>query len=185
MADLFVAGTETTATTIRWAIMYLLNNMDIQKKMHKEIEDVIGSGRPPCMSDKPNLPYCEAVILESLRLGNVVPYALPHKASDDIVYKGFTIPKDSIILPSLDSVAFDENLFPDAQSFKPERFIDENGRLCGQDKVLSFSLGRLILIKIPFRLFFFFHFCIFNIVMEFNSNLDETYKNLQYEGSSK
>lgn len=185
MADLFVAGTETTATTIRWAIMYLLNNMDIQKKMHKEIEDVIGSGRPPCMSDKPNLPYCEAVILESLRLGNVVPYALPHKASDDIVYKGFTIPKDSIILPSLDSVAFDENLFPDAHSFKPERFIDENGRLCGQDKVLSFSLGRLILIKIPFRLFFFFHFCIFNIVMEFNSNLDETYKNLQYEGSSK
>ncbi|XP_063420227.1 cytochrome P450 2C31-like [Mytilus trossulus] len=144
MADLFVAGTETTATTIRWAIMYLLNNMDIQKKMHKEIEDVIGSGRPPCMSDKPNLPYCEAVILESLRLGNVVPYALPHKASDDIVYKGFTIPKDSIILPSLDSVAFDENLFPDAHSFKPERFIDENGRLCGQDKVLSFSLGRRV-----------------------------------------
>jgi cytochrome P450 len=61
IGDLFAAGTETTATTIRWAIVYLLNNMDIQNKMRKEIDEVVGSGRHPTMSDKPNLPYCEAV----------------------------------------------------------------------------------------------------------------------------
>jgi cytochrome P450 len=45
IGDLFAAGTETTATTIRWAIVYLLNNMDIQNKMRKEIDEVVGSGR--------------------------------------------------------------------------------------------------------------------------------------------
>jgi hypothetical protein len=43
-------------------MLYLMNNMDIQRKMKKEIEDVVGYGRLPCLSDKPNIPYCEAVI---------------------------------------------------------------------------------------------------------------------------
>lgn len=141
LADLFVAGTETTATTIRWALLYLMNDIDIQNKMWKEIDNVVGCSRLPKMSDKPNLPYCEAVIHESLRLGNIVPYALPHKVSEDIYYKGYKIPKNAVIIPSLDSVVYDEQLFPDSHSFKPERFIDEHGKLCGQDKVLTFSLG--------------------------------------------
>jgi cytochrome P450 len=142
IGDLFAAGTETTATTIRWAIVYLLNNMDIQNKMRKEIDEVVGSGRHPTMSDKPNLPYCEAVILETLRLGNIIPFSLPHNVSEDIHYKGYTIPKNSVLFPSLDSVVFDEQLFPDCHVFKPERFIDSNGKLCGQEKVLTFSLGK-------------------------------------------
>ncbi|CAG2253589.1 unnamed protein product [Mytilus edulis] len=144
IGDLFAAGTETTATTIRWALMYLLNNMDIQHKMWKEINENVGSGRLPSLSDKPNLPYCEAVILESLRLGNIVPFSLPHTVSEDIYYKGMKIPKDSVIFPSLDSVVYDDSLFPNSHIFNPERFIDENGKLCGQEKILTFSLGRRV-----------------------------------------
>lgn len=147
MADLFVAGTETTATTIRWAILYLINNPDIQNKMLSEIEENVGCGRMPCMSDRCKLPYCEAFILETLRLGNVVPFALPHKASEEIVYKGITIPKDSILIPSLDSIVYDEQLFPDAKMFKPERFLDQNGKVCGQEKVPSFSLGKFLNVR--------------------------------------
>jgi hypothetical protein len=46
--------------------------------MWKEIDNVVGVGRLPSLSDRPNLPYCEAVILESLRLGNIIPLSLPH-----------------------------------------------------------------------------------------------------------
>jgi cytochrome P450 family 2 subfamily J len=46
--------------------------------MHKEIEDVVGHGRLPNMSDKPRLPYSEAVVHETLRLGNIVPFGVPY-----------------------------------------------------------------------------------------------------------
>jgi cytochrome P450 len=141
MGDLFGAGTETSTSAFRWAVVYLINNIDVQRKMRKEIDDVVGFGRLPSMSDKPNLPYCEAVVQETLRLGNVVPFSLPHHVSEDINFNGYIIPKNAVLLPSLDSVAFDEHLFPDCSTFKPERFIDENGKLCGQEKILSFSLG--------------------------------------------
>lgn len=144
MGDLFGAGTETTTSAFRWAVVYLINNIDVQQKMRKEIDDVVGFGRFPSMSDKPNLPYCEAVVQETLRLGNVVPFSLPHHVSEDIDFNGYTIPKNAVLLPSLDSVVFDEHLFPDCCTFKPERFIDGNGKFCGQEKILSFSLGRRV-----------------------------------------
>ena len=115
--------------------------MDIQRKMWKDIDDVVGCGRLPQMSDKPNLPYCEAVVLESLRLGNIFPLSLPHMASEDIFYKGYKIPKGAVLIPCLDSVAYDESLFPDNDEFKPERWIDNDNKVFGHDKSLTFSLG--------------------------------------------
>lgn len=136
-----------------------MNNMDIQRKMKKEIEDVVGDGRLPCLSDKPNLPYCEAVMHESLRLGNIVPFAIPHYVTNDIFHKGYKIPKNSVIIPSLDSVAYDEKLFPDSHVFNPERFLDANGKVCGQDKVLTFSLGELYIIPLSTSLLYVLRSC--------------------------
>ena len=118
-----------------------MHNDDIQQKMWDEIDRVVGSGRYPSVADKPNLPYCEAVMFESLRLGNVLPFSVPHKATDDISYKGMVIPKDSIVMPCLYSVALDETLFPDSHTFRPERFLDANNKVCGQEKILTFSVG--------------------------------------------
>jgi hypothetical protein len=75
----------------------------------KEIDNVVGVGRLPNLSDRPNLPYCEAVILESFRLGNIVPLSLPHLVTGDVKCQGYTIPKGSVIFPCLDSVAHDVN----------------------------------------------------------------------------
>ena len=83
MREFFVAGSETTTTTLRWAALYLIRNPDIQTKMRQEMERIVGSGRFPSMDDKPKLPYCEAVILESQRLGNIVPNSVPHGVKYD------------------------------------------------------------------------------------------------------
>ena len=127
-----------------------MHNVDIQNKMWKEIDNVVGVERLPRLSDRPNLPYCEAVILESLRLGNIVPLSLPHLVTGDVKCQGYKIPKGSVIFPCLDSVVHDEKLFPNSHDFKPERFIDTDGKLYNQDKVLTFSLGEFICINIMF-----------------------------------
>jgi len=116
--------------------------------MWKEIDNVVGVGRLPSLSDRPNLPYCEAVVLESLRLGNIVPLSLPHLVTGDVKCQCYKIPKGSVIVPCLDSVVHDEKLFPNSHDFKPERFIDTDGKLYNQDKVLTFSLGEFICINI-------------------------------------
>ncbi|XP_071120337.1 cytochrome P450 2E1-like [Mytilus edulis] len=143
--DLISAGTETTATTIRWAIVLLLNNINVQNKMRKEIDVAVDPGRVPTLADRHNMPYSEAVILESLRFGNIGPLSFPHLVTEEFIYKDlYVIPKGSVVIPCLDSVAFDETWFPESNVFKPERFIDEEGKLCNQDKIATFSLGRRV-----------------------------------------
>ena len=134
---------ETTATTVKWHILYLINHVDVQNKMREEIKEKVGFDRLPKMSDKINLPYCEAVLTESLRLGYITPFALPHGVSENLDFQGYCIPKNSILVPNLDSFMHDETLFPDSKVFNPERFIGSDGRFSGHEKVLAFSLGKL------------------------------------------
>ena len=106
--------------------------------MRVEIDDVIGS-RPISLSDRDKLPYCDAVITESLRLGDIVPFSVPHKALYDVTWNGFTIPKDSTVVPCLDSVLSDGDLFSDPEVFHPERFLDS--AQAKRKAVVPFSLG--------------------------------------------
>ncbi|CAC5414443.1 unnamed protein product [Mytilus coruscus] len=74
--------------------------MTVQHKMRQEIEDVVGSGRLPTLADKPKMKYCEAVIHETLRFGNIGPLSLPHLVSEEIVYNDlYIIPKGRRVCP--------------------------------------------------------------------------------------
>lgn len=142
IGNLFSAGTETTATSIRWAVLYLLHYRDIQDRLRQEVDTVIGRSRAPSISDKPNMPYFEAFILEVLRHANVAPLAVAHGASKDSMYKGFFIPTEAILVPNLDSVLNDPKLFPHPDTFCPSRFIGDDGKVTRSDKVTAFSVGR-------------------------------------------
>ncbi|KAK6189777.1 hypothetical protein SNE40_001771 [Patella caerulea] len=142
--DLFIAGTETTSTTILWTILYFLHHPNIQAKCYKEIQDVVGSGRLPSMKDKPSLPYVEAVILEVLRKANIIMTGLPHAVSEDTMFHGYLFPKDAIIIPNADAVLTDSKIWRDADVFRPERFIDSNGQVIKRDEMIPFSTGRRV-----------------------------------------
>lgn len=144
MNELFVAGTETTATALRWFCLFMIRYPEVQEKMRKEVNDVIGTSRFPRLEDKPRLPYCEAVIHETLRVGAIGPFSIPHGLSRDLHYNGFIIPKDALLIQNLYSSFFDEKIFPDPHAFNPERFLDEKGSLQNTEKVLVFSLGKCI-----------------------------------------
>ncbi|ETE57473.1 Cytochrome protein, partial [Ophiophagus hannah] len=90
--DLFNAGTDTTANTLRWAILLMMKYPDIQRKVQEEIAKEIGDTQPRT-HHRAKMPYTDAVIHEIQRFGDIVPTNLPHATTMDIIFKGFFIPK--------------------------------------------------------------------------------------------
>ncbi|XP_070194258.1 cytochrome P450 2J4-like [Littorina saxatilis] len=144
IADLFVAGTESTATAILWTLLFFLHYPKVQDKCFKEISDVIGSGRAPTMQDRPKLQYLEATIMEVLRRADMVPISVPHGLADDVTFRGYVIPKDAIVLPNLESVLLDPEIWGDPDNFRPERFICPDGKVTRPEEFIPFGIGRRV-----------------------------------------
>ena len=144
--DLLGAGSETTATTIRWALLYLINYPDIQKKLRADIISTIGKNQLPRMSDLKQLPYVEAFILEVIRIANVAPLGVPHavECDTDFSFQGYTIPKNCNLIVNLQSVFKDADLFKDPNDFKPERFLGADGTVDKPVEFIPFGIGRRI-----------------------------------------
>ncbi|XP_021361353.1 cytochrome P450 2C38-like isoform X1 [Mizuhopecten yessoensis] len=143
--NMFVAGTDATATSIKWAVLFLIHFPNVQTKLRDEVDDVIGPSRAPSMDDKAEMPYTDAFIHETLRMSNLVPYSLLHGVKYNTIFQGYTLRTDDYIVPNLESASFDESLFMDPHTFNPDRFIGEDGKLNGKEHyVLTFSLGRRV-----------------------------------------
>ena len=153
MKNLFNAGTETTSTTVRWAILFLILHPDVQQRMYEEIGNVLGESELLSMEFKTRLPYCEAVITEVQRLGDIAPLSVPHSVRYDVNWNDYVIPKGSIVLMNLTSVAMDPEIFPEPEKFLPGRFLDSNGKFSYQKKIFPFSLGKCVL-EIDINLFY-------------------------------
>ncbi|XP_071088224.1 cytochrome P450 2U1-like [Haliotis cracherodii] len=144
ITDLFAAGTETTATTIRWTLAYFLHNPGVQEKCFREIQENIGQSRRPSMQDKTNLPYVEATIMEVLRRADIGPLSLPHTVPHDVQFRGYTFPKGVLVILMLDSVLQDPDVWGDPDNFRPDRFLDDTGKIVKKEEFIPFSLGRRV-----------------------------------------
>ncbi|RUS89078.1 hypothetical protein EGW08_003189 [Elysia chlorotica] len=140
--DLFAAGTETTSSTIIWCVLFILHSTDVQSKIHEELDREVGQGRQPTMEDQKNLPYLGAVIKETQRLASVLPFSVLHKTSKEIAIGDFVIPEGTTLMPSLDSVLHDPQIWgDDAEEFNPERFLDKDGNLIHREEFIPFFVG--------------------------------------------
>uniref|UniRef100_M3YDU2 Uncharacterized protein n=1 Tax=Mustela putorius furo TaxID=9669 RepID=M3YDU2_MUSPF len=82
VSNLFVAGTETTASTLRWALLLMLRYPEVQKNVCDEITKVVGSAQPR-IAHRTQMPYTDAVIHEVQRFANILPTSLPHATTTD------------------------------------------------------------------------------------------------------
>ncbi|XP_035390597.1 cytochrome P450 2J2-like [Electrophorus electricus] len=141
--DLFGAGTEATSTTLLWSFIYMMKYPEIQGKVQAEIDRVIGPTRQPCMADRPNMPYTDAVIHEIQRMGNIVPLNVPRITHKDTTLGGYFIPEGTQIIPNLTSVLFDETQWK-SHSFDPQNFLNPQGEFVRPDAFLPFSAGKQV-----------------------------------------
>ena len=97
----------------------------------------------PSLNDRPQLPYTEALIQELLRISTIGPFGLLHSAVGDTEVAGYRIPKDTLVIGNLYAVNNYPNMWKNPREFRPERFIDENGKYnSGDEPVIAFGTGK-------------------------------------------
>jgi len=141
--DLFVAGSDTTTITLRFALLYLILFPEVQRKVQEELDQVVGSNRPVSLTDKDKLIYFEAFLLEVNRYASVAPIVTPHAITENITYQNYDIPKGALIFINTWGIHRNKEHWGDPETFRPERFIDESGKLITNDEwLLPFGSGK-------------------------------------------
>ncbi|XP_050952975.1 cytochrome P450 2B4-like [Labeo rohita] len=141
VSDLFLAGTDTTATTIRWSLIFLTQNPHVQERCHEEIVRVLGYDRMPSMDDRDKLPYTHATVHEIQRCGNIVPSGVFHETTQPAKLRGYDIPKGTAVFTNLTAILTNKEHWKYPDTFNPENFLDDNGHFFKPESFLPFSLG--------------------------------------------
>ncbi|XP_058088308.1 cytochrome P450 93A3-like [Magnolia sinica] len=123
--DLFIGGTETSSTTMQWALSELIRHPDVLKKAREEIESIVGKDRLVEESDIPNLHYIQAIVKETLRLHPTVPLIL-RESIQDCNIEGFSIPHKTKIFINVWAIGRDPEYWKSPLEFQPERFLNSN-----------------------------------------------------------
>ncbi|CAG9768048.1 unnamed protein product [Ceutorhynchus assimilis] len=140
--DMFMAGSETTNNTLSFCFLYLVLNPDIQKKARQEIDAVLGD-RAPCLYDRPNMPYMEAIVLEALRMFGCRAFAVPHRALKNTYLGGYLIPKDTLVTANLHGCMMGpDSGFEKPEQFIPERYLKDDGKISVPENHIPFGLGK-------------------------------------------
>ena len=90
-----------TLSTVQSFVLAMASFPEVQEKAKAELDSVVGPHRLPEFSDRDSLPYINALIKELLRWRSVVPVGVPHRTLDDDEYRGYFIPKGSIVVANI------------------------------------------------------------------------------------
>ncbi|XP_042035665.1 trimethyltridecatetraene synthase-like [Salvia splendens] len=143
LQDLLSGGTDTSAASIEWAIHEVLRHPQVAEKVKKELDMVIGRNRWVEESDYLQLPYINAIIMETWRLHPLSPLLPPHCAIEDCKVAGYDIPKGTPVIINTWSIGRNPNLWDKPEEFLPERFLGKDIDMTGSDfSLLPFSSGR-------------------------------------------
>ncbi|KAI9264480.1 cytochrome P450 [Sporodiniella umbellata] len=130
LSEILVAGVETSSAGISWAIAILCHHPDVQQKICDETDAFAAKhGRGPTFEERNDLPYFVAFIKECLRYKSPTDFGIPHKATENAIYKDYIVPKGSLIFVNSHTLHFDPNLYEEPEKFRPERFLNDQRSL--------------------------------------------------------
>ncbi|KAA8542543.1 hypothetical protein F0562_023695 [Nyssa sinensis] len=107
LLNLFTAGTDTSSSTVEWAIAELIRHPKILAQAQKELDSIVGPDRLVTESDLAQLPFLQAIIKETFRLHPSTPLSLPRIAAESCEINGYYIPKGSTLLVNVWAIARD------------------------------------------------------------------------------
>ncbi|KAM9808156.1 cytochrome P450 2D14-like [Neosynchiropus ocellatus] len=139
--DLHFAGTDTTANTLLFALLYLIHYPHVQERCQREIDEVLGDKAEASFEDRHQMPYFQAVYHEVQRVANVAPFAVFHQTTKDTELMGYSIPKGTMVIPNLSSLLFEGGQWKDQHSFNPENFLNHEGEFFKPEAFMPFSTG--------------------------------------------
>ncbi|KAJ7577362.1 cytochrome P450 [Mycena floridula] len=136
---------------LSWFLEAMVLHPEAQKRAQEEIDRVVGRHRLPTFQDFEHLPFFRAMVKETMRWRGVSPLAVPHRLCQDDYYEGHLLPKDTICVVNVWALNHDREVYgEDADDFKPERHLDEHGKLRSatpdtkDESHLSYGFGRRI-----------------------------------------
>lgn len=122
-ADMCLAGTDTVASVLQSFVLAMVLYPEAQQKAQDEIDAVVGTGRLPDFDDEASLPYVSALCQEVQRWHPVAPLGIPHRLNVDDIYDGRFLPAGSMVIANAWAMLHDDDVFPEPDKFKPERFV--------------------------------------------------------------
>lgn len=156
--ELLLAGAETTATSIIWALYLLGRHPHIQKKIQAEINNIpdtymytgkneasyLNQVNSPSQISYRDLPYTFASLYDAIRFGSPVAIPFPRRAHKDVSLGEYWIQKDSIIIQNLWAANHDQRVWQYPNIFEPRNFYDDQtGKLINLDNFLPYSVGMI------------------------------------------
>jgi cytochrome P450 len=138
LMTLLLAGHETTATALAWAVERLVRHPDAMARLLEELEAEPGGGR-----------YLDAVVKETLRVRPVIG-DVGRVVSEPVEVGGYRLPAGTMLAPAVATVHLDRGAYDDPAAFRPERWLD--GSPPGQAWI-PFGAGRRSCLGAGFAMF--------------------------------
>ncbi|KAK4275961.1 hypothetical protein QN277_018969 [Acacia crassicarpa] len=151
LLDMFIAGSETTSTTLEWAMAELIKNPSVMEKAQAEVRKIYTGRENVDESDIHELKYLSSVVKETLRLHPPGVLLLPRESTGRCVINGYEIPEKTRIMVNAWAIGRDPKHWDEADTFKPERFLDNQIDFQGANmNFIPFGGGRRICAGINF-----------------------------------
>ena len=147
----FLAGHETTATSLTWAHYLLNNHPDIRTKVISEIHSVIGTDRDPTYEDLSKMVYLDNTLNEILRFYPPI-YIFTRTPLKNDEIDGYEIPVGYNLIMSQFTTQHDPSIWENPEEFNPDRFKDENIKKIHKYAYFPFGGGPRLCIGKPFAL---------------------------------
>ena len=139
--ELFLGGTETSSTTIKWFLACMAKHPEVQEKLYQQVQTLVGETKltPKHLKE---LDYFQAVQFEVQRFGCIFQFTPPHVITNSITLdSGKVIPKNQVTFGNLHTVMHDDKLWKHPDQFSPENFLDSDGKFVNNEGFLPYGLG--------------------------------------------
>ncbi|AET00663.1 cytochrome P450 71D10 [Medicago truncatula] len=151
--DMFLAGTETSSQVLLWAMSEMVKNPKVMEEAQDEVSRVFDKKEYVDETELHQLIYLKSVIKETLRLHPVAPLLVPRESRERCQINGYEIPAKTRVMVNAWAIGRDSRYWVEAESFKPERFVNSPIDFKGTDfEFIPFGAGRRMCPGISFAI---------------------------------